>query len=77
MPITPSDDSGVKTPTRWRRSRVERNGAVVAQTQAVVPVSWEISCDICHNTRRASAWGGTSCGKHDALHATHLETPCR
>ncbi len=72
LPVTPRDDDGRENPYPLALISVERNGAVVAQTQAVVPVSWEISCNICHSTPGISV-GRDILRKHDVLHATHLE----
>lgn len=72
LPVTPLDDSGRENPYPKALITVERNGAVVAQTQAVVPVSWEISCNICHNTPGISV-ARDILRKHDVRHATHLE----
>lgn len=72
IPITPIEDDGRENPYQLALVTVERNGAVVAQTQAVVPVSWEISCNICHTTPGISV-GRDILRKHDARHATNLE----
>jgi hypothetical protein len=73
VPVTPLDDSGRENPYPLALISVERNGAVVAQTQAVVPVSWEISCNVCHNTQGISV-ATDILRKHDTRHGTHLET---
>lgn len=71
IPITPLDDFGRDNPYPLAQISVIRNGQVAGQTRAVVPVSWEISCNLCHG-------GGVSVGtdilrKHDKLHNTKLE----
>ena len=48
IPITPIMDDGTENPYALGLFTVMRDGEQVAQTQAVVPVSWEISCAICH-----------------------------
>lgn len=71
IPVTPLDDFGRDNPYPLAQITVVRNGQVAGQTRAVVPVSWEISCNLCHG-------GGVSVGtdilrKHDKLHNTKLE----
>lgn len=78
IPITPIDDRGnenayplstitVSTlPTRARPARA------LATTQAVVPVSWEISCNLCHNTPGLTVETDIL-RDHDRLHGTRLE----
>lgn len=73
IPVTPRDDAGREDPYPLALVTVERQGAVVAQTQAVVPVSWEISCNICHTTPGVSV-GRDILRKHDTLHGTSLES---
>lgn len=72
IPITPVDDNGKEDPYQVATVTVERQGTVVAQTKAVVPVSWEISCDLCHTTQGISV-DTDILRKHDQLHATNLE----
>jgi hypothetical protein len=71
IPITPLDDGFNLNPYPLSRIDVVKDGRQVASTAAVVPVSWEISCNICHGT------GGNNVDqdilmKHDALHNTRL-----
>lgn len=71
IPITPIDDSGRDNPYALGLIAVVNNGQVVARTQTVVPVSWEISCNRCH----ASAEHSTATDilmAHDNLHGTDL-----
>lgn len=72
IPITPIDDRGNLNPYNLATVRVLSGGKAVAATQAVVPVSWEISCDKCHNTPGISV-ATDILRKHDRLHGTHLE----
>jgi hypothetical protein len=48
IPITPLTDALVEDAYQLATITVYRDAAQVAQTQAVVPVSWEISCNLCH-----------------------------
>lgn len=72
IPVTPVDDTGRENPYPLAVVSVERNGAVVGQTQAVVPVSWEMSCNLCHNTPGVST-ATDILRAHDRLHGTTLE----
>ncbi len=71
IPATPVDDTGRENPYPLATVSVERNGAVVGTTQAVVPVSWEMSCNLCHNTPGQSV-ATTILMAHDRLHNTTL-----
>ncbi|MFG0260026.1 MAG: cytochrome c3 family protein [Phycisphaerales bacterium JB041] len=71
IPITPIDDDGREDPYPLATVSVRRQGQVVAQTQIVVPVSWEINCNLCHNTPGISP-GLDILQDHDRLHGTTL-----
>lgn len=73
IPITPIDDSGRENPYPLALVTVLQNGVEVARTQAVVPVSWEMNCQICHNTPGISV-ATDILRKHDQLHGTTLES---
>lgn len=75
IPLTPIDDAGNLNPYQLSEIKVSVAGKNVAITHAVVPVSWEISCNLCH------APGGTGAEvdrdillRHDRLHQTVLAT---
>ncbi len=72
IPITPLDDTGTEDPYPLATITVISSGAQVAQTQAVVPVSWEIRCDLCHNTPGITT-DTDILRAHDLLHGTQLE----
>lgn len=72
IPITPIDDSGIENPYPLATVIVEQNGQSLAKTQTVVPVSWEMNCDLCHNTPGISV-GTDVLRAHDRLHGTSLE----
>lgn len=72
IPITPIDDMGRENPYPLATVTVVQNGAEVGRTQAVVPVSWEMNCQICHNTPGISV-ATDILRKHDQLHGTTLE----
>ncbi|MFN7944302.1 MAG: hypothetical protein U0Z53_03045 [Blastocatellia bacterium] len=72
IPVTPINDSGREDPYPLATITVQRNGQTMARTQAVVPVSWEISCNLCHNTPGIST-ATDILRKHDRMHGTNLE----
>ncbi|MFO0941495.1 MAG: hypothetical protein U0930_12095 [Pirellulales bacterium] len=73
IPITPIDDSGKLNPYNLSEIKVLKNGTSVATTHAVVPVSWEISCNLCHAPGQAGpAVDADILRKHDQKHHTKL-----
>lgn len=72
IPITQINDLGRDDPYPLASISVLRQGVTVAQTRAVVPVSWEISCNICHATPGIST-ATDILRKHDRRHGTNLE----
>jgi hypothetical protein len=72
IPIVPIDDSGRESPYNIATVTVEQNGQVIGKTQAVVPVSWEMSCQLCHSTPGIST-ATDILRAHDRLHGTTLE----
>lgn len=73
IPITPLNDAGREDPYPLATITVLEAGKVVARTQAVVPVSWEINCNLCHNTAGISV-ATDILRAHDRLHGTTLES---
>jgi hypothetical protein len=71
IPITPINDAGEEDAYNLATVIVEAAGQQTARTQAVVPVSWEISCDLCHYSSSHSV-ATDILMKHDALHSTNL-----
>lgn len=67
IPLTPIRDDGVLDPYQLGNINVVINKKSVAATKAVVPVSWEISCNICHNTPGISVETDIL-RRHDKLH---------
>ncbi len=72
IPLTPLDDKLNLNPYQLGRIDVQGNGQTLASTVAVVPVSWEINCNLCHNTPGISV-ATDILRKHDKLHQTRLE----
>jgi len=73
IPITPLTDKKVNDPFQLSRIVVQdSSGQTVATTQAVVPVSWEINCNLCHNTPGITV-ATDILRKHDKKHGTKLE----
>lgn len=73
IPITPIDDDGRENPYPLAVIDVYQGGVLKAQTQTVVPVSWEINCNLCHVTPDIST-GLDIIRAHDRLHGTDLES---
>lgn len=73
IPITPTDDFGRENPYSLATITVIRDGIVAARTQAVVPVSTEMSCILCHNATGISTASDILLD-HDRLHGTSLMT---
>ena len=67
IPVTPINDANTLDPYPLARISVTGGGQEVASTEAVVPVSWEISCDLCHTTQGISV-ATDILRKHDQLH---------
>lgn len=73
IPITPLDDKFQNNPFQLSEILVkDSRGRTQASTAAVVPVSWEINCNLCHNTPGISV-ATDILRKHDDLHGTDLE----
>lgn len=72
IPITPVTDSGAYDPYQLATIKASFQGRT-GSTQAVVPVSWEINCNQCHNTPGISM-ATDILRKHDRLHGTNLES---
>jgi hypothetical protein len=72
IPLVPIDDNGRENPYPLALITVKQGTTVVARTQAVVPVSTEMSCFLCHNTAGVST-ALDILRDHDRLHGTTLE----
>jgi hypothetical protein len=73
IPITPITDGGALNPYQLSVITVSSRGQTVAATQAVVPVSWEISCNICHAPGQPGPMVDADIlSKHDQKHGTTL-----
>jgi hypothetical protein len=72
VPLTPLTDAGVENSYQLATVTVDDGRAVVGTTQAVMPVSWEINCNLCHNTPGIST-ATDILRAHDRLHGTTLE----
>ena len=72
IPLTPITDSGREDPYQLAALTVTRSGKVVARTQAVMPVSWEMNCNFCH--KQSGSTSDTHILRvHDRRHKTSLE----
>lgn len=72
IPITPINDQGRLDPFPLATFVATKDGAEIARTQTVIPVSSEISCNLCHNTPGVSPETDIL-RDHDRLHGTTLE----
>lgn len=72
IPITPLTDAGRDDPYQLATITAYRQGVAVGQTRAVVPVSWEISCNLCHNPPGITT-AADILRKHDQRHGTNLQ----
>lgn len=71
IPIVPIDDSGRENPYALATVTVKSGTTFRGKTQFVVPVSWEMSCNLCHTVPGETV--ATSILKsHDRLHSTDL-----
>jgi hypothetical protein len=71
IPITPIDDMGRESPYSVATITVMQGSTLEARTQAVVPVSTEMSCILCHN-RPGVSTATDILQRHDELHGTSL-----
>jgi len=71
IPITPIDDNGRENPYSLAVIEVRQGSTLKARTQAVVPVSTEMSCNLCHNMPDMST-ASDILTRHDQLHGTNL-----
>ncbi len=72
VPITPITDLGANDPFQLAHVQVVRNGAVKDTTYNVMPVSWEIRCDMCHTAHDGLSVAGDILARHDRKHGTDL-----
>lgn len=71
IPVTPIRDTG--KPDSYPLATIRAtSGGRAGSTQAVVPVSWEITCNACHNTPGISV-ATDILRAHDRMHGTTLE----
>ena len=71
IPMVPMDDNGRENPYSLALITVTQGATVLARTQVVVPVSTEMSCQLCHKTPGIST-ASDILSAHDRLHATTL-----
>ncbi len=72
IPVTPLDDQMNLNPYPLAKIEVVADRRKVATTSAVVPVSWEISCNLCH-AGSGAAVDQDILADHDRLHGTRLQ----
>lgn len=72
IPITPVNNAGATNPYQLAAVSVFKQGKLQASTETVIPVSWEISCDLCHKPSPGVSMAGDILARHDRLHGTQL-----
>jgi len=72
IPITPTSDTGRPDPYPLAIVKAVTDAGEAASTPVVVPVSTEISCNLCHKTPGIST-ATDILRKHDLAHGTDLE----
>ena len=73
IPVTPLNDAMQLDAYPLSRIEAVVNQRVVASTRAVVPVSWEISCNLCHQpSGNPKTVDSNILATHDRLHGTKL-----
>lgn len=70
IPLTPLMDNGTPNSYPLVNITVNSGGTAQAGTQAVAPVSWEISCQLCHTGPEGT--DTNILNAHDRLHGTAL-----
>ncbi len=71
IPLTPMTDLGVFDPFQLANVKVQdAHDAVIAETNAVTPVSWELACALCHHGPPDAPVSVLDA--HDRLHGTTL-----
>jgi len=73
IPLTPIMDNGMENSYAISRINVSSGNRVMATTQAVIPVSWEITCNLCHNRPGFASVATDTLEAHDRLHGTNLQ----
>lgn len=74
VPLTPLDDAGRDNPYPLAEVTFIKEGTPLATTQTVVPVSWELSCNLCHGDPSPGLDADLDVLRdHDRLHGTSLE----
>jgi hypothetical protein len=74
VPITPLTDSMSLDPYQLATISVTSGSTVLASTEAVVPVSWEMNCNLCHSPGDSTQTNADILAKHDSEHGTSLST---
>ncbi len=73
VPLTPIMDNGKTNTFALGKITVTQGSKTMATTQAVLPVSWEISCNLCHNRPGFPTTAADILEAHDRLHNTNLQ----
>lgn len=70
IPVTPVLDDG--TPNAYPQAVIRATGRDKLITSTVIPVSWEISCNLCHIPEQGESVATDILRDHDRLHGTTL-----
>lgn len=74
IPITQITDAGTENSYQLATITATQNGRLAARTKAVIPVSWEMSCNLCHTAAAGETVDQAILRAHDKLHGTTLLT---
>jgi hypothetical protein len=72
IPLTPINDAGDLDPYPVATIKVMQGSMEVGRTHTVVPVSWEMRCDLCHVSSGGNTVASNILSAHDRLHGTTL-----
>ncbi len=73
IPVTPITDANQLNPYPLAKIDVRIGGTRVASTRTVIPVSWEISCNLCHKGGQSGNIDLEILRTHDIKHGTNLQ----
>ncbi len=73
VPLTPMLDTTAENPCQFAAITVTLNGKKIgAASSPVIPVSWEINCNLCHGSQSVTP-AADILAKHDSAHGTNLK----
>lgn len=72
VPVTQITDAGEDKPLQMAEFKAIRSGTQIARINTVMPVSWEISCNLCHTGGNGVTPFTDILQTHDRMHGTDL-----